>query len=57
MEDRDVEQLFTHALDVLMNIKLSEQHLQIVYACVHARGEEGDGRSGHIFVFSLNLKC
>lgn len=57
MEDRDVEQLFTHGLDVLMNIKLSEQHLQIVYACVHARGEEGEGRSGHIFVFSLNLKC
>lgn len=52
MEGRDVEQLFTHAVDVLVNFKLSEWHLQIVCVC----GHEGEGSRKDIFLFSLNLK-
>lgn len=55
-EDRDVDQSFAYALNILMNFKLSEQHIQILYACVHAYSDEGEGRCGDIFVFSLNLK-
>lgn len=56
MEDKDVEQFFFHTLDVLMSLKLAEQHLPIVDACVCARGEEWEGTSGRIFVLPLNLK-
>lgn len=35
-------------VDVLMNFKLSEQHLQIVYACVHTYSDKGEGRHADI---------
>jgi len=57
VEDKDIEQIFFHPLDVLMSFKLAEQHLPVLDVCVCACGEELEGRSGHIFVFLLNLKC